>query len=167
MEVKFEAYQALHGKGVPSGGKQGQVLTKKSDDAYDTEWRDTGNAGVGNKLYNHYIRLLQNTESAQGSGYATKMIMFSFLSTKSNSFTFDELRIEIARRVNTSALNIPVSASNWDDESIDGLANLITVAETVVVAEGVGYNASSYEPRYLFVLIDPTKAEYTDTVTEV
>lgn len=46
------------GQGVPSGGTTGQILTKKSNTDYDTEWRDgeylgaiTGNAKSGNTDY--------------------------------------------------------------------------------------------------------------------
>ncbi len=45
-------------KGVPTGGTTGQILTKKSDTDYDTEWSDgeylgaiTGNAKSGNTSY--------------------------------------------------------------------------------------------------------------------
>lgn len=43
IPVKFSAYSELAGKdgvGVPTGGKTGQVLKKKSDTDFDTEWQD-------------------------------------------------------------------------------------------------------------------------------
>ena len=38
--------QGMPGQGVPVGGSTDQVLVKKSDDDYDTEWHDSGSGGA-------------------------------------------------------------------------------------------------------------------------
>ena len=46
---RTDAVQGNDGRGVPPGGTDGQVLTKESDDDYDTKWEDApaGNGGSG------------------------------------------------------------------------------------------------------------------------
>ena len=46
-DSEWKSLEALTGEGVPAGGKAGQVLTKKSDTDYDTEWTEpTGGSGA-------------------------------------------------------------------------------------------------------------------------
>lgn len=46
--------QGAAGVGVPAGGTTGQVLEKKSDTDYDTEWKDkTGGSGSGIDLVSY------------------------------------------------------------------------------------------------------------------
>jgi len=49
-EISVEVYQGvrgLPGKGVAAGGLSGQVLSKKTDDDYDTQWiTNTGGGGT-------------------------------------------------------------------------------------------------------------------------
>ena len=52
---------AINQKGLPEGGTTGQVLAKKSDEDYDVEWKDSGEAG-----YNLPIM----TETKLGGGKA-------------------------------------------------------------------------------------------------
>ena len=63
------------GPGVPVGGVAGQVLTKKSETDYDTEWKDpTGGGGgtTGGK-----IRLVEETDSSVFPQYLFKKVRFA------------------------------------------------------------------------------------------
>ena len=42
--------QGKDGVGVPTGGTTGQILVKKSNEDYDTEWQDNGGGGGGGSL---------------------------------------------------------------------------------------------------------------------
>jgi len=47
----FEMAEAVPGPGVPSGGLTGQVLKKRSDEDFDTEWADESGGGGGTSDY--------------------------------------------------------------------------------------------------------------------
>lgn len=49
----FEMAEAVPGPGVPSGGLTGQVLKKRSDEDFDTEWADESGGGGGTSDYTH------------------------------------------------------------------------------------------------------------------
>lgn len=55
------------GEGVPAGGTTGQVLTKKSETDYDTEWKTPSGGTSGNKSFNiNSISELYNLEANVG-----------------------------------------------------------------------------------------------------
>ncbi len=46
------SYPGIAGKGVPTGGNTGQVLAKKSNADYDTQWvNQSGGGGSGNSYF--------------------------------------------------------------------------------------------------------------------
>lgn len=47
----FEMAEAVPGPGVPSGGLTGQILKKRSDEDFDTEWADESGGGGGTSDY--------------------------------------------------------------------------------------------------------------------
>lgn len=57
------------GIGVPSGGKAGQILTKTSDDDYDTEWKD--NTGIDVKVPTKLSELENDSGYVKNTDYAT------------------------------------------------------------------------------------------------
>lgn len=62
------------GEGVPEGGTVGQVLVKKSDTDYDTEWQ-TPQSGSGNQDLNNFIADDQIDENTVWSSKKTDMEM--------------------------------------------------------------------------------------------
>ena len=68
-------YDNFTQKGVPSGGTQGQVLTKNSSTDYDTVWANAS----GGKLYMHIIK----------TSYNYKFILYT---KNSNAFTSNTLK---------------------------------------------------------------------------
>lgn len=61
--------QGPAGPGVPSGGVAGQVLTKKSETDYDTEWVNQSGGATGGK-----IRLVEETDSYVFPAYLFKNV---------------------------------------------------------------------------------------------
>lgn len=67
----FEMAEAVPGLGVPSGGLTGQVLKKRSDEDFDTEWADESGGGGGTSDYTQLSNKPQingNTLSGNTSG---------------------------------------------------------------------------------------------------
>lgn len=53
------------GAGVPPGGSQGQVLVKKSEEDFDTEWEDPQSAGEDVNAVHYYSETKTDAEKAQ------------------------------------------------------------------------------------------------------
>ena len=69
----IQGIQGEPGKGVPSGGTSGQALFKKTNNDYDTEWK---NISGGQQLYIHNVQL----QSAKYFGFVT------YISYRSDAF---------------------------------------------------------------------------------